>query len=284
MVAKVFEYLGLVVIASWALLFAVLIGTLVYVTLLRGRKQRRPRASRAPQADPHLTALVAEIRFTDPHFDEQLLSEAAQMACLVAFAAIATGDEEAIRALAAPSFWSTFFGRYVRTSARDARRKLATADENDGASGRRARFPLDYQASAPELIDLELGPPQRARVRVSFSQLFVAIAPGAEGQAGMASAANLGSLAGSFGQAMGSQMNGAGSDLGWISWAGRYDLVFTRPAGARTDPGAAPASRTCAKCGAPYRSQLATACAFCQAGRPTPWGQWRLTSIIVVDD
>jgi hypothetical protein len=280
-VGKVFGYLGLVVIASWALLFVVLIGALVYVTLLRGRKQRRPRTPKAPQADPHLTARVAEVRFTDPHFDEQLLSEAAQMACLVAFAAIATGDEEAIRALAAPSFWSTFFGRYVRTSARDARRKWATAAQNDA---RLARLPLDYQASAPELINLEAGPPQRARVRVSFSQLFVAIAPGAQGQAAMASASSVASLAGSFGQVMGARMNDAPSNLGWNSWAGRYDLLFTRPPGARTDPGAAPASRTCPKCGAPYRSQLATACAFCQAERPTPWGQWRLTSITVVDD
>jgi hypothetical protein len=283
-VGKVFGYLGLVVIASWALLFVVLIGALVYVTLLRGRKQRRPRTPKAPQADPHLTARVAEVRFTDPHFDEQLLSEAAQMACLVAFAAIATGDEEAIRGVAAPSFWSTFFGRYVRTSARDVRRRHLVVNQDDNASTRGGRLPLDYQASAPELITLELGPPQRARIRVSFSQLFVAIAPGAQGQAAMASASSVTSLAGSFGQAMGARVNDAPSDVGWLSWAGRYDLVFTRPPGARTDPGAAPASRTCPKCGAPYRSQLATACAFCQAERPTPWGQWRLTSITVVDD
>ena len=45
----------------------------------------------------------------------------AQLICLVLFAAISTGDEEAIRRLAAASFWSTLFGRYSRNAARDVR-------------------------------------------------------------------------------------------------------------------------------------------------------------------
>ena len=68
-----------------------------------------------------------------------------------------------------------------------------------------------------------------------------------------------------------------------MSWAGRYDLDFARQAGARTDPAAALASRTCAACGAAYRSDLAAHCAHCRAERPLAWGEWRLTDITAVE-
>jgi hypothetical protein len=110
------------------------------------------------------------------------------------------------------------------------------------------------------------------------------IAPGAEGQAAMATATSLSSLAGSFGQAMGQRMDGAPAGLDWLAWDGEYDLAFTRPAGSRTDPGTALASRNCAACGRAYRSELATACEYCQAERPTLWGQWRLANVTVVDE
>ena len=279
-----FAVLELVIFASWALLFAVLIGMLMYVTVLRGRRERR--RLRTPPvvkyADPHLPARLAEVRRADPHFDEQLLRDAARIACLVIFAAMATGDEQAIRRLTVPSFWSTVFGRYVKTTAHDARVRRTRGPE--GQAARQRRLPLDYQASAPELIDLAPGSPQRARVRVSFSQLMAMIAPGAEGQAAMATATSLASLAGSFGQAMGQRMDGAPAGLDWLAWDGQYDLAFTRPAGSRTDPGTAPASRNCAACGRAYRSDLATACEYCKAERPTLWGQWRLANVTVVDE
>jgi hypothetical protein len=276
-----FGVIELIVFASWALLFAVLIGALVYVTVLRGRtERRRARTPAVAYADPHLPTRLAEMRRTDPHFDEQLLRDAAQMACLVLFAAAATGDEQAIRWLAAPSFWSTYFARYVRTMARDARMKRATGST---PSQRQARLPVDYQASSPELIGLEPGSPQRARVRVSFSQLTAVIVAGAAAQTAMASATSLASLAGSFGEAMRERMDGAAASLDWLSWDGHYDLAFTRPAGSRTDPNAALASRTCTACGRAYGSELASACDYCRAERPLPWGQWRLADVTPVD-
>lgn len=231
-----FAVLELAIFASWALLFAVMIGMLMYLTVLRGRRERR-RLRTPPavsHADPHLPARLAEMRRADPHFDDQLLRDAARMACLIIFAAMATGDEQAIRRLAIPSFWSTVFGRWVKTSAHDAR-------------VRRARG-------------------------------------GPDGQAAMAAATSLSSLAGSFGQAMGQRMDGAPAGLDWLSWDGQYDLAFTRPAGSRTNPGAALASRTCAACGRAYRSELATVCEYCKAERPTLWGQWRLANVTVVDE
>ena len=279
-----FGIIVLIVIASWALLFAVLIFTLVTVTVMRGRRQRQHQAAPVVVgADPNLPARLAEVRRADPHFDEQLLLEAAQMACLVMFAAMTDGDEQAIRHLTAPPFWSTFMGRYLRMKARDARRERSTPKDPSLPSSRQARLPVDYQAVAPELISVEAGRPQRARVRVSFNQLHVVVAPGAAGQVAMASATSLASLAASFGGAMGERMANSAVGLSWVSWAGKYDLVFGRPAGTRTDPNAALASRTCTVCGATYGSELATACGHCTAPRPLPWGLWRLASITPVE-
>jgi len=88
-----FAVLELVIFASWALLFAVLIGMLMYVTVLRGRRERRRLRTPAvvKHADPHLPARLAEVRRADPHFDEQLLRDAARIACLVIFAAWPSG-------------------------------------------------------------------------------------------------------------------------------------------------------------------------------------------------
>ena len=278
-----FGILELIVFASWALLFAVLIGMLVLVTVMRGRATRRKAtAPPSPGADPRLPGVLAELRRSDPRFDPELLLDTAQIACLLMFATMSTGDEQAIRSLAAPSFWPTFFGRYVRIQARDARIQHVARKDPRLASSRQVRLPVDYQASAPELIGLELGRQQRATVRVSFYQLRAIVAPGAQAQLSMATATSLSSLAVSFGAAVGDRMSNAAAPS-WLSWAGQYDLGFVRPAGAQTDPDAALASRTCTTCGATYRSELAIACANCQAPRPLPWGQWRLALLTPVE-
>jgi hypothetical protein len=161
---------------------------------------------------------------------------AAGVLVLVMFAAMSAGDEEAIRRLTAPSFWSTFFGRYTRSSARSVRLQRIQEQHRRAGSRRYARLPVDYQALAPEFIRLDLR----------------------------------------------QQLNNSAAGLSRLSWAGKYDLVFTRPPGARTDPGAAIANRTCSNCGATYRSELATTCAHCHTERPLAWDTWRLADITVV--
>ena len=275
--------LVLVVIAGWALLFAVLFGLLIYLTVLRGRRQSRGQTAPAPavSASPDLPADLARARHDDPHFDEQLLLDASQLICLVMFAAMSTGDEEAIRHLAAQSFWSTVFGRHAQSSARSARLQRVQRQGSRAGSRRQARLPLDYQALAPELISVDLRQ-QRACIRVSFSQLHAVVAPGAERQTAMSSATSLSSLAVSFGGAMSQRMNNPVPGLSWMSWAGKYDLILTRPPGILTDPRAAVANRTCSSCGATYRSELATRCAHCGTERPVAWNAWRLSDIAVV--
>lgn len=285
-VGTAFAIIWGIVIVSWIVMFAVMIGILIIVTLMRGRRARQRQSQNTPEpavvADPRLPQLLDEVRRADPDFDEQLLLEAAQMACMVMFAATSTGDEQAMRQMAAPSFWRTFFGRYITTTARDARRQQ-TIDQR--RSSRYARFPVDYQASVPELMSLELGPQQRARVRVRFNQLRLILAPGAAGEVAMASATSLGSLAVGLGGAVAERANAqsaqtaTASGLAWVAWSGQYDLDFVRPGDARTDPGAALASRTCTRCGATYRSELTTVCEHCGAQRPLAWGQWLLTDI-----
>jgi hypothetical protein len=274
----------LVVIAAWALMFAVMFGLLIYLTVLRGRRQRRKRVEPGPAvpADPNLPAVLEQARQADPYFDEQLLLDASQLICLILFAAISTADEDAIRDLAAASFRSTFFGRYVSSAARSARLQRAQEQGRRAGSRRQARLPVDYQALAPELISLDLRQ-QRACIRVSFSQLRAVVAPGAQGQTAAASATSLSSLAMSFGGAVGQQMNNSVKGLSWLSWAGKYDLDFIRPPGARTDPRAAIANRTCSACGATYRSELAVACAHCHAERPVAWDTWRLAEVTIVE-
>ena len=274
----------LVVIAAWGLMFAVMFGLLIYLTVLRGRRQRRKRVEPGPAvpADPNLPAVLEQARQADPYFDEQLLLDASQLICLILFAAISTGDEDAIRHLAAPSFWSTFFGRYTSSAARSARLQRAQEQGRRAGSRRQARLPVDYQALAPELISLDLRQ-QRASIRVSFSQLRAVVAPGARGQTAAASASSLSSLAMSFGGAVGQQMNNSVPGLSWLSWAGKYDLDFVRPPDARTDPRAAIANRTCSACGATYRSELAVTCAHCHAERPAAWDTWRLAEVTIVE-
>ena len=279
-VGTAFALIELIVFASWALMFAVSSAFLVTVTVMRRRRLPLATTPPAPSADPRLPALLAELRRSDPHFDPELLLEAAQMVCLVLFAAPSTGDDQVIRHLAAPSFWRTFFGRYAATQARDAR--MQRSRDPAARPPGQARLPVDYQASAPELIGLELGPQQRACVRISFYQLHAVVAPGARAQTAMASATSLSSLAVSFGAVVGERLSDA-TGPSWLSWEGQYDLAFIRPGGSRTDPGAALASRTCGTCGATYRSELATTCASCQAPRPLPWGQWRLADLTPVE-
>jgi hypothetical protein len=274
----------LIVIAGWALMFAVMFGMLIYLTVLRGRRLRRKRVEPGPAvpADSNLPAILAQARQADAYFDEQLLLDSSQLICLILFAAVSTGDDEAVRQLADPSFWSTFFGRYTRNAARSARLQRVQEQGRRDGSRRQARLPVDYQALAPELISLDLRE-QRACIRVSFSQLRAVVAPGAQRQTAMASATSLSSLAASFGGAVSEQVSNSVAGLSWLSWAGKYDLVFTRPPGVRTDPRAAIANRTCPGCGSAYRSELATACEHCHAGRPAALDTWRLADVAVVE-
>lgn len=103
------------------------------------------------------------------------------------------------------------------------------------------------------------------------------VQPGATDCAAGAAATNFASAMISISKSVGTTANTPHhNEVSWLGSGGRYDLLFVRPAGTRTDPSAALADRTCVTCGATYRSELAVACAHCGAERALPWGRWRL--------
>jgi hypothetical protein len=284
---------GLVVFLSWVLLFVVLLAYLAVAVTSRGRIQRRREAARQaaarrsaarranarPARVSAIPAELATLRRADPHFDEQLLLDAALTATMLVFAATSTGDAAPINRLVTESFWQTPFGRLTGTTARDRRRE-ATQLALDQARGRKVsrwNIPLDYQPSVPELVTVEIGAEHRVSVRVSFDQLQAVVQPGARDFAAGASATSFPSAMASIGKSVKARSDNARTnEVSWLGAGGRYDLVFVRPADARTDSSAALADRTCRTCGATYRSELAVACAHCGAERPLPWGRWRL--------
>jgi hypothetical protein len=283
-------YVLLVIILSWALLFAVLLAYAAVLFTARGNGQRRRQASRGaamPRRASQPAGLDA-LRRADPGFDEQLLLDAAQTATMLVFAATSTGDEAPISRLVTESFWQTPFGVLTRTTARDRRREneQAAKDAAQGQRSRRWTVPLDYQASVPELVAVRLGARQQVTVRVWFDQLQAILRPGAGDFAAGAAATSFAAAMVSVGKAVAADRNsrraGQANGVSWLAAGGRYDLTFVRPADARTDPSAALADRTCTNCGATYMSELATACEHCSTPRPLPWGQWWLTEAIPV--
>jgi hypothetical protein len=274
----------LIVVVSWIALFVVLAGSVAIMVVSRGRSHRRRlKAAAAPPQDNGVGARLDALRRADPDFDEQLLLEAAQMANLLVFAATSTGDDAPLSHLASEGFWSTPFGRFVRTTAGDRRRQRARAAKDGPSSAQRPWVPLDYLASVPELVDVQLGPEQRVCVRVSASELMAIVQSGAASMAAAGAAGSLLSAGASLGGSMAARMTYAPVDVSWLSGTGRFDLIFARPAGTRTDPSAVLAGRTCTACGATYRSEFAVACAHCGAGRPLPWGLWRLAESTPVE-
>jgi hypothetical protein len=283
---SVLGIIELIVIASWILLFAVMLIYLAVLLASRRRGQRRAPAAKPVNPASRRSAVrpagLDVLRRADPHFDEQMLLDAAQTAALLVFAALSTGDEAPIRRLVTDSFWETPFGSLTEMTARDRRRENAQAAK-DAAAGRRGtsrwNVPLDYHPSVPEITAVGLGTEQAISVRISYAQLQAVVRPGASDFAAGAAAASFASAMTSIGKAVAAQAGSVRVDgVSWLAAGGRYDLTFVRPGQARTDPSAALADRTCTTCGATYMSELATECEHCRAARPMPWGHWRLAA------
>jgi hypothetical protein len=280
-----FSVAVLVVVLSWLALIAVMIGFYAFVVL--ARKRPVPAAlgavvTRRP-GGVHLPGLDA-LRRADPSFDAQLLLDAAQTAMLLMFVATSTGDEAPISRVVTQPFWQTTRGRVLRTTARDTRRINEDAEGSGGSPRmRQQNVPVDYQASAAELVAVRLGNLQEVCVRVAYGELFAIVRPGAAAFAAGASATTLRTGFIALGRAVAEQASdNRQEDVSWVGADGHYHLTFVRPAGVQTDPAAALADRTCTTCGATYQTELATACQHCGTPRPMPWGQWRLASAVPV--
>jgi hypothetical protein len=278
-----------VVIVSWIVFFAVLLifGAIVYTSRSASRRRslRRRANVTAVRRAGREPAGLGQLRRADPHFDEQLLLDAALTATMLVFAATSTGDITPISRLVTDAFWETPFGSLLRTMARDQRRENAqqAKDAARGRASKRWNIPLDYHPSVPELAAVDLGAQQQVSVRVSFHQLQAIVRAGAAEFAAGAAAPNFALALASVGKGVAAEANDRRArQVSWVAAGGRYDLTFVRPAGGQTDPSAALADRTCKTCGATYRSELAISCAHCQALRSLPWGDWRLAAALPV--
>jgi hypothetical protein len=276
----------LLAFAGWALLLVLLLLAFTAELLMRNKVRAGPRknngnlGARSPLSPPaELLTLLAELRRQDPHFDEQLLLEAAQAAVLLAFTATSTGDDAGIRRLVTEEFWLSTFGLSLKAMVRDRRRDnaLSVAKGAAAQSANHWRPALEYQASVPELVKVELGADHRVGVRISFRGLFAIIRPGASEFTEAASSTSVLKAFRSLGQSIAANTAATKAlEVSWLANEGGYDLTFARPAGSRTAPAAALSDRTCATCGATYRSEMAIACDHCRSERPLPWGRWRL--------
>ena len=275
----------LVVIAAWALMFAVMFGLLIYLTVLRGRRQRGKRVEPGPAvpADPNLRAVLEQARQADPYFDEQLLLDASQLICLILFAAISTGDEEAVRRLAAPSFWSTFFGRYTRNAARSARLQRAQEQgrparlappraASGGLPGNRAR------ADQPR-------PSPAARVHPGFVQ---PAARGGGAGSGRPDRGGVGDQPVVARDGVRRRLRRAAEQFG----AGPLVAVLGRKVRPRLHPPARCEDRPAGgdrqpdllrAAGRPTGPNSPSACAHCHAERPAAWDTWRLAEVTIVE-
>jgi hypothetical protein len=282
-VGTAFSVAFLVVVCAWALLFAVLIGMYLAVTIARRRK--RPAAAAAPADAGRAGAGLEELQVADPRFDLQLLLDASRTAVMLVFAALSTGDDAPIRRVAAGSFWNTRFGRIVHETARTRRHEEIEQQRNLAVLGKRTPpryIPLDFQASAPELAAIAVGASHEITIRIRYSQLQAVTQPGAAAFAAGAAAKGPGSGLAALGKSVSERAEGAGPEVSWLSGGGHYDLTFVRPGTARTDPSVPLAGRTCATCGGRYGSELATECAYCHAPRPALWGAWQLAQVLPV--
>jgi hypothetical protein len=276
----IFGIVELLVIIGWVALFAILLGSLAVMTIGRSRSRRRSELSPpVPPDQAAIRAALASLRSVDPLFDQQLLLDAARTATMLIFAASSTGAIEPISRLVTESFWTMPFGRILSDTARDRRREnlQAAKDHAAGRQIRRWNIPLDYQGSVPEVVAVSVDGEQAISVRISISQLAGLVRPAA-GTLAMASAAgSFQSAMVAVGKSVATQANTPHvQEASWLSSAGHFELQFVRPGSARTDPAAALADRTCIRCGAAYRSEMATSCSYCSTARPMPWGDWRL--------
>ena len=276
----IFGIIELLIFIGWVTLLAVMIGMFVLLTVSRNRSRRR--AELHPASPPDAAAIragLASLRSVDPHFDLQLLLDAARTATMLIFAANTTGEIEPISRLVTETFWTMPYGRLTSETARSKRREnvQAAKDQAAGRQIKRLNVPLDFQASVPEVAAISLNGAHAISIRISFSQLQGLVRPGAGTLAEAGAARNLQTAMTSFGKSVANQLNSPhAQEASWLSSSGHLDLQFVRPAGTTTDPAAALADRTCTKCGAAYLSEMATSCSYCATARPMPWGEWRL--------
>jgi hypothetical protein len=187
-------------------------------------------------APPRVGAALHELRSADPGFDYNAFLDGARVAVGAYAVARQGSDDRLLRRITTPGFWQTRTGKAIVQTIAQ-RQRYARKQPRSGV------MILDVSWRQPTLRSVVLGERGLDRITVRLASVaVVAIAPGRNR----------------------------------THIATQFDWDFVRPTGQKTDPGTVLISPACANCGAPFRSQLEDACAYCHAPRADAQAGWRL--------
>jgi hypothetical protein len=246
-----FALLGYILL--WVLTFVIMLALLAVFGVSRGSSDtgrnvfRQIVASRSSRdlvhtgdqaGSPAIGAAMLELRSYDPDFDATVFLDCARVV-VGAYAMAQVGkDDRLLRRITTPGFWQTVSGRGITNGIAAYQRMLRKHPEWASTSV----LALDVSWRQPVVQAVALGERGVDRITVRLASVFV----------------------------------GLGPDRKRVDMATQLDWDFVRPAGSKTDPGAVLQPRTCARCGAPYRSEMEGACAYCHAPRADAQAGWRL--------
>jgi hypothetical protein len=187
-------------------------------------------------APPRVGVALHELRSADPGFDYNAFLDGARVAVGAYAVALQGSDDRLLRRITTPGFWQTHNGKVVVQTLAQ-RQRYARKQPRSGV------VILDVGWRQPTLQSVALGEKGLDRITVRLASVaVVAIAPGRHR----------------------------------THMATQFDWDFVRPTDQKTDPGTVLMSPACANCGAPFRSQLEDACAYCHAPRADAQAGWRL--------
>jgi hypothetical protein len=264
MVTHVFRLIGevigisvLVIIGAWVLAAVVMAAIAITLWVSQGSPDavrnafRRSVAGRDPQGTLHtgdqvsapaeVAARVRDLTAADPDFDLTAFLDGTRLAVGAYTIASLAADDRLLRRITTPGFWATPIGKQIAVSV--FRLQHYAAQMHHDAAGQGALI-LNVGWRQPVLTNVVLGEQGVDRITVRLASIGV----------------------------------GATDAAGWrlVDSVIERDWDFVRPSGQKTDPEAVMLSRTCAKCGGPFRSDIDDVCPYCHEPRADAQAGWRL--------
>ena len=192
---------------------------------------------------PAVAAAMRDLRAFDPAFDANVFLDCVRVT-VGAYALAQMGNSDRLlRRITTTGFWQTHNGKQIAEAI--AKRNRQARDAKGANSG---KLILDVSWREPAVQAVAHGDHGVDRITVRLASVFIVVLliPSTRPRSIRVDAA---------------------TELDWD---------FVRPAGSKTDPEAVLQPRTCASCGAPYRSEADDACAYCHAPRADAQAGWRL--------
>jgi hypothetical protein len=192
---------------------------------------------------PAVALAMRDLRAFDPAFDANVFLDCVRVA-VGAYALAQMGNSDRLlRRITTPGFWQTHNGKQIAEAI--AKRSRQPRDPQEANSG---KLILDVSWREPAVQAVALGDHGVDRITVRLASVFIVVMliPSTTPR---------------------SMRIDAATELDWD---------FIRPAGSKTDPAAVLQPRTCASCGAAFRSEVDDACAYCHAPRADAQAGWRL--------